>query len=619
MEVDRIHDDDYFKFAQGIMELGGYGTDADRLQSKEIINHLKDYEADPLKKEMILKWINRICAITLRAQAPHTGETSIRTGRQRATSVFTEPALTMPPPATTGPHPLDYALPPDPARQGDLEQTKYRSKLLMDKKSLLDVRAKLAKQGDTPSARSRLAHSRWTLKDKEQQLQENLRKTRAQAAARKIDLGEHITFAADVKPPGSISGDPVQGRAEQKRFTAEHAATARQTGLTVEQDLADMRTKRLAALTPKLQSVDAFLGTGPPKAAIKRKIAEVDKRVVIAKKEYERTARQKKRRLLMPNKYLQRTSSMVYKILHGTRDKESAKELSENLRKFKRRFLKRFTERYPDARWTKVDQDWTPHIVPQTNPSDRQEAKQVLKTLQEAPGDSQMSDHDFLAMFRMIGAPETFFQAYRENMRQTRDAHEAASVQWATLTRQRELLVEQQKVKPPPPPRPTPTPKAVKARAPKAVKARAPKRPHAVQSKVQQSRKEAVTRKDAAKKRAVKSAKAAERKHQETAQAQDQAAYDERKERKKAQSREKAKGSRSRSRSRRRRGEPKERQTDTDTRAGTKRKEHGGRPKVTQHRDHTVTASLRKPGPRSISSNEGPYMPKAKKRKDDKG
>jgi hypothetical protein len=476
----------------------------------------------------------------------------------------------------------------------------------MDKKALTEVRAKLARKADTPRDRSRLAHSRWTLKDKQDQLEANLRKTRAQAAARNIDLGEgpKVRFAADVKPPGSISGDPVQGRAEANPFAASHEATARKKALTVAQDLEDMRTKRLAALAPKSQSVDAFLDTHPAKAAIKRKIAEVDKRTVLAKKEYDRTARQKKQKLLMENKYLQRTSSMVYKILHGTTDKQSAEELTENMRKFKRRFLKRFTERYPDAKWATVDFDWTPHIVQQTNASDRQEAKQVLRTLQRAPGDTEMSDHEFLAMFRMIGAPPTFFQAYRANISQTRNAHEAASIQWSTLQRERELLVKEKDAKPPPPPRPT------------REKKKKVKRPHAVQSQVQASRKEA------ARKRAVKSAAAAKSRHDETAQEQDRVVFEERKARRKERTRTRATESRSRSRSKRREG-TKEKQKDTRTTAGSKRKELGGRPRVIAHRRHTVSSRDRKPpakpakpGPRSLSSNEGPYMPKAKKAKE---
>jgi len=202
-----------------------------------------------------------------------------------------------------------------------------------------------------------------------------------------------------------------------------------------------------------------------------------------------------------------------------------------------------------------------------------------------------MSDHEYIAMFKIIGAPQSFFDAYRAHMSDSKRLRSEARDTLDRLTNDKadmERWLKKKKRKP-----------KKSGVVSNVQKARAQKRSRSASK--EREKKLAAKRTAEVKKRETERAR---KTHDDTAQAMDKATEVERR----RTARERGRGDRGTSRSRsrsKRRGGIKEKHSPAEAGIGRKRTEFGGRDRVTRYTTGPSQAPSRR---QSVSSGKGPWM-----------
>ena len=575
-----ISSEDVLKLAAGLQKIAQRGTQEDTTKITKLIRLIPDMAGFVQQKQDVATLIQKLCGGTT-APAPPP-----RQARPRSDSRFTMPPL--PPP----PIPRSVSPPPPPAlkpiiKTGDaLKESKIRAQVLNTEASVKIAEAALeenrvAQLGRIPASEAAgLAKEQWTLKRKKQVLELRLAQQRRNAQALGIHTGKRrVGFLEGEKQAVPAAKRPRQGLSgPMPAVTASDLISAQSRAKDTRQELDDLAPSAPIGAIP----IDTWLEGDPSRVQVEDRLQEFDNKIVQAQENYDRTGRQNKKKLNLAAGRIQSTTKFLIHALEG----KVTTSTGNFMKDVKRRFFDRFKDRY-NINWP--NERWKPSFHPPKG-VDKDEIKALKRKLMaETGGHAIMSDHEYIAMFKIIGAPQSFFDAYRAHMKNSSRQRSEARDTLDGLTNDKADMERWLKKKKRKPKKSGVVSNVQKARAQKRSRSK------------ERDKKLAEKRTAEVKKRETERAR---KTHDDTAQAMDKATEVERRK----TARERGRGDRGTDRSRsrsKRRGGIKEKHSPAEAGIGRKRTEFGGRDRVTRYTTGPSQAPSRR---QSVSSGKGPWM-----------
>ena len=467
-------------------------------------------------------------------------------------------------------------------------ESKIRAKVLQTENSVRKATQAVEENRLALSARpapkesAQLAKQKWTLERKRQVLELRLQQERRDAAARGVHLKKRsVSFVEGEKQAAAAAKKPRRGLSgPMPAVTASDAISAQVRAAQTAQELADLAPSAPVGGIP----IDTWLEGNPSRVQVEDRLQEFDNKIVQAQENYDRTGRQTKKKMNLAAGRIQSTTKFLIHALEG----KVTTSTGHFMKDVKRRFFDRFKDRY-NINWP--NEKWKPSFHPPKGVSKDEIKALKRKLMAETGGHAIMSDHEYIAMFKIIGAPQSFFDAYRAHMsdskRQRSEARDTLDG-FNNDKAEMERWLKKKKRKP-----------KASVLVSNVQKARAQKRSRSASKEREKKRAADV------KKRETERAEATRLTHDDTAQAMDKATEQERR----RTARERGRGdrgtSRSRSRSKRRGGTKEKHTPPPREHAGVKRRQLGGRDRVVAYGARLSQAPSRR---QSLSSGPGPYF-----------